>query len=237
MSMANPIVTVVNLNGAWTSGGGVPGPFISVSGNAISVDMSASQRPVAAGTVLDRSNIRVTFGDDNTYTAKLNPGTLPISDEILWSNGTIWARNLSPVTALVDLYGHWVTPGTSTPVMNVSLTGKFISIDMPPGRQKARGYVLDFADIFVDFPDDASYTGRLVLPNKIQWSNNSTWQRVPLDPSITVRWQVQGKQKILTVSGTGFTTGLTTIRVTNNGLLGSLIEQLPRSQQTTGRLR
>ena len=49
----------------------IPGPFISVSGNAISVDMSAYNRPFAAGTVLDSSNIKVTFGDDNTYTAKL----------------------------------------------------------------------------------------------------------------------------------------------------------------------
>jgi hypothetical protein len=177
--MARPFFTPDALNGSWASGG-VPGPFISIIGNAISVDMSAYQRPFAAGTVLNNSNITVTFGDDKTYTAKLIPGTLPISDEIVWSNGSIWTRTISPLTTLVDLNGHWVAAGTSTPVMNISVAGKSISIDMPSGRPKARGYILDFADIFVDFPDDSGYTGRLILPNKIQWSNNSTWHRAPL---------------------------------------------------------
>jgi hypothetical protein len=177
----NPLFEPVALNGPWAVGG-VPGPFITVSGNAISVDMSAFQRPFAAGMVTNNSVITVTFPDDKTYTAKLSPGTLPISDEIVWSNGSVWARNPSPLTTLVPLAGHWVAAGTSSPVMNISQTGKFISIDMPAGRQKARGYVLDFADIFVDFPDDAGYTGRLVLPNKIQWSNNSIWQLAPLAP-------------------------------------------------------
>jgi hypothetical protein len=181
--MANPPFEPVALNGSWTSGSDdVPGPFISVTGNAISVDMSALQRPFAAGIVLNSPDFTVTFPDDKTYNAKLNPGTLPLSDEIIWSNGSIWTRTIPQVTTLVPLAGHWVAAGTSTPVMNVSLTGKFISIDMPPGRQKARGYVLDFADIFVDFPDDAGYTGRLVFPGKIQWSNNSIWQKAPLAP-------------------------------------------------------
>jgi hypothetical protein len=177
--MPKPFFTPDALNGSWASGG-EPGPFISVSGNAISVDMSAYQRPFAAGTVLNNSDITVTFGDDKTYTAKLIPGRLPISDEIVWSNGSIWTRTSPPLTTLVGLNGHWVAAGTSTPVMNVSVAGKSISIDMPSGRPKARGYVLDFADIFVDFPDDAGYTGRLVFPNKIQWSNNSTWHLAPL---------------------------------------------------------
>jgi hypothetical protein len=178
---ASPFFNPVTLNGSWTTDG-VPGPFISVIGNAISVDMSAFQRPFAAGMVTNNSIITVTFGDDKTYTAKLNPGeSSTSSDEIIWSNGSIWTRTVPQVTTLVNLNNQWVAAGTSTPVMNVSLTGKFISIDMPAGRPKARGYVLDFADIFVDFPDDAGYTGRLIAqPNQIQWSNNSIWQRAPL---------------------------------------------------------
>ena len=222
--MTSPITTVVNLNGAWASGG-ITGPFISVSGNAISVDMSAYQRPFAAGSVLDNSNIKVTFGDDNTYTAKLVAGRTALSDEILWSNGSGWTRASLPVTTLVDLNGHWVGTGTSTPVMNVSVSGRSISIVMPAGRQKASGYVLDFADIFVDFPDEAAHTGRLVLPNKIQWSNNSTWQKLPMTPSISLRWQDVGFKKILSVSGSGFTPGVATIRVTGEGGRGFLIAQ------------
>lgn len=222
--MANPITTVVDLNGSWV-GNNVSGPFISVSGNAISIDMSAYQRPFAAGSVLTSSNITVTFGDDKTYTAKLNPATNPVSDEILWSNGSIWSRTPSPLTTLVDLDGHWVGAGNSTPVMNVSVTGRSISIDMPSGRPKARGYVLDFADIFVDFPDDAGYTGRLVFPGKIQWSNNSIWQSVPTVRDVKLQWQILGKQKILTVIGTGFASIPVTIRVTHNDPSSSLIMQ------------
>lgn len=222
--MASPITTVVNLNGAWASGG-IPGPFISVSGNAISVDMSAFNRPFAAGTVLDSSNIKVTFGDDNTYTAKLVAGATASSDEILWSNGSGWSRASKPVTTLVDLNGHWVGAGTSTPMINVSANGRSILIIMPAGRPKARGYVLDFADIFVDFPDEAAHTGRLVLPNKIQWSNKSTWQKLPMTPSINLQWKVVGTRKILSVSGSGFTPGVATIRVTGEGGRGFLIAQ------------
>jgi len=50
----NTIATIFDLSGAWASGG-VTGPFISVIGNALSVDMSAYGRPFAAGTVLNSS--------------------------------------------------------------------------------------------------------------------------------------------------------------------------------------
>src|ERR1700733_16290408 len=117
----NPLFEPVALNGSWTSSSdGVAGPFITVSGNAISIDMSAFQRPSAAGMVTNNSIITVTFPDDKTYTARLNPGTLPISDEIVWSNGSIWSRTVPQVTTLVNLNSHWVAAGTSTPVMNVS---------------------------------------------------------------------------------------------------------------------
>ncbi len=187
--MGNPIATVINLNGAWASGG-VPGPFISVSGKAISVDMSAYQRPFAAGSILDSSNITVTFGDDNTYTAVLIPGGNTGSpDTIQWSNGTAWTSSAPFGTkTLIDLNGNWVSAGTTEPVINVSvpkivdgghvLEGRSITIDMPGGRPTARGYVLDFADIFVDFPDDAGITARLELPDSIHWSNNRVWQKL-----------------------------------------------------------
>src|ERR1035438_9555255 len=49
------IGTVLDLNGVWASGG-VAGPVISVNGNAISVDMSAYNRPTAQG---DRKSTRL----------------------------------------------------------------------------------------------------------------------------------------------------------------------------------
>ena len=58
-----------------------------VSGNAITVDMSALHRPAAHGTILDNSDISVTFPDDKTYTAKLQA-----PNAIHWSNNTTWTR-------------------------------------------------------------------------------------------------------------------------------------------------
>jgi hypothetical protein len=80
------VQTVIDLNGTWASGG-VAGPVISVNGPALSVDMSAYKRPTASGTVVDDSDITVTFPDDNTYTAKLQ-----LPNVILWSNNSAWTK-------------------------------------------------------------------------------------------------------------------------------------------------
>ena len=58
-----------------------------MSGNALSVDMSAYHRLTAHGTILDSSDITVTFPDDRTYTGALQaPGT------IRWSNNSMWTK-------------------------------------------------------------------------------------------------------------------------------------------------
>lgn len=219
--MANPIATIIDLNGAWASGG-VTGPFISVSGNALSVDMSAYGRPFAAGSVLTSSTITVTFGDDSTHTATLIPAQLGLGtpDTIHWSNSSAWTKVLIPASTLVDLNGKWVSAGTAQPAFNVVVSGRFISIDMTAaGRFQARGYVLDFADIFVDFPDANGYTGRLQSPNAIHWSNNSIWQKVIVEqPSITSFWETSGQIKTLFVLGNGFPPELVTIRVYHQNL-------------------
>jgi hypothetical protein len=57
-------------------------PF-SVTGNALSIDMSALKRPTATGTITDSSHISVNFPEDKSYTGPLEqPGT------ILWSNNS-----------------------------------------------------------------------------------------------------------------------------------------------------
>ena len=80
------VQTVINLNGTWASGG-VAGPVISVNGPALSVDMSAYKRPTASGTIVDDSDITVTFPDDATYTGKLQAPNV-----ILWSNNSAWTK-------------------------------------------------------------------------------------------------------------------------------------------------
>ena len=84
--LITPTRTVLDLRGTWASGG-VPGPVISVIGNALSVDMSAYKRPQASGSIVDASDIRVTFPDDKTYTGKLQ-----LPNRILWSNNSIWTK-------------------------------------------------------------------------------------------------------------------------------------------------
>jgi hypothetical protein len=83
---AQPIATVINLNGTWAYGG-VPGPVISVNGNSIAVDMSAYHRPTAYGAVTDSSDIMVNFPDDKGYTGKLEPPAT-----LLWSNDSTWTK-------------------------------------------------------------------------------------------------------------------------------------------------
>src|SRR3954447_10059669 len=76
------INTLVDLNGTWASGG-APGPVISTTLAAITIDMSAYNRPPAQGTILDNSTISVNFPDDQTYSARLvAPNT------IQWSTGS-----------------------------------------------------------------------------------------------------------------------------------------------------
>lgn len=78
--------TLIDLNGKWASGG-VPGPVISVTGSAITVDMSAYHRPTAHGSIVDKSTITVTFPDDKTY-----PGQLQLPNTIRWSNNSTWTK-------------------------------------------------------------------------------------------------------------------------------------------------
>jgi hypothetical protein len=44
-------------------------------------------------------------------------------------------------------------------------------------RPAAFGAILNGSNITVTFPDDATYTGRLRLPNTIAWSNGSAWTK------------------------------------------------------------
>jgi hypothetical protein len=80
------INTAFDLNGSWTDGS----PWIAIINEgpvALKVDMSDFDRPSAQGTILDSSNIKVTFPDDRTYTAVLESPNI-----IRWSNGSAWTK-------------------------------------------------------------------------------------------------------------------------------------------------
>jgi phospholipase C len=169
ITTAPTIQTVLDLRGAWASGG-VAGPFVSVTGNSISIDMSASHRPTASGRVLDSTHISVNFPDDKTYT-----GVLQAPNVIRWSNNSSWTK-VPAIQTVIDLNGRWGSGGVLGPVITVH--GNSISIDMSAlKRPTAVGTVVNGSDISVTFPDDKTYSGVLQPPGTIRWSNNSTWTK------------------------------------------------------------
>ena len=169
ITTAPAIQTVLDLRGAW-AGGGVPGPFVSVTGNSISIDMSASHRPTATGSVLSSTEISVHFPDDKTYT-----GVLHAPNVITWSNNSSWTK-VAAIQAVIDLNGRWMDGGVLGPAITVH--GDSISIDMSAlKRPNATGTVVNSSHISVTFPDDKNYSGVLQAPDTIRWSNNSTWTK------------------------------------------------------------
>lgn len=169
IATAPVIQTALDLRGAWASGG-VAGPFVSVTGNSISIDMSASHRPTASGQVLDSTHISVNFPDDKTYA-----GALQAPDVIRWSNNSIWTK-VAAIRTVIDLNGQWMSGGVLGPV--IAVHGNSIAIDMSAlKRPAASGTVVNASDISVNFPDDKIYSGVLQTPGTIRWSNNSTWTK------------------------------------------------------------
>ena len=163
------VQTVLELRGEWAIGG-VAGPFVSRTANSLSIDMSSLKRPTATGSVINRSEISVTFPDDKTYT-----GALQAPNVIKWSNNSSWTT-FAAIETVFDLNGQWMIGGVLGPVFTVH--GNSISIDMSAlNRKTATGTVMGSSAISVNFPDDKTYSGTLQAPGVIRWSNNSTWSK------------------------------------------------------------
>jgi hypothetical protein len=80
------INTVFDLNGSWTDGSARTA-VIYAGPSAIRIDMSDYDRPDAHGSIVDASDIKITFPDDKTYT-----GQVQSPNRIRWSNGSVWTR-------------------------------------------------------------------------------------------------------------------------------------------------
>ena len=162
----NPIVTATDLNGSWTDGS-TKNAVISVSRRSFSIDMSAFGRPTANGTIDGYSEITATFPDDKTYKGQL------VGNTIRWSNGSQWTKIINTV---FDLNGSWTAGGPWIAVIlerPVSLTVDMSDFDRPT----AQGTIINNSTITVTFPDDHTYTGTLISPRTIRWSNGSTWTK------------------------------------------------------------
>ncbi|MHC9296109.1 hypothetical protein ACRCUN_26900 [Mycobacterium sp. LTG2003] len=166
--MSTPVTTSIELNGAWTDGSPRKA-VISVKGDAITINMSAFNRPAAHGAIVDGSRLTATFPDDRTYIGELEP-----PNRIRWSNGSVWTKL---VRALIDLSGRWTDGSPRHAVIFADDTT--LKIDMSDfGRPTATGSILDISTIRVKFPDEATHTGTLHPPRRIEWDNNSTWTKV-----------------------------------------------------------
>lgn len=78
------------------------------------------------------------------------------------------------IDPVFNINGRYLSGGVPGPI--VSLMGNTIEINMSAyKRPLAKGRLLNSADIWVDFPDDDSYSGSLRLPHTIEWSNGSEW--------------------------------------------------------------
>jgi hypothetical protein len=86
LSSASLIAPVFDLNGTWEPiGGTTTEAIISVNQNYLSINIPG--RPLASGTIVDRSDIVVNFPDATTVSGKLQPPST-----IAWSNGTSWQK-------------------------------------------------------------------------------------------------------------------------------------------------
>lgn len=84
--------------------------------------------------------------------------------------------NNNSSNALIDLNGRWAAGDNHTAVISQSNTN--LTIDMSAfDRPSAYGSILNDSTIAIIFPDDESYNGKLIPPDKIEWSNNSTWKK------------------------------------------------------------
>jgi hypothetical protein len=161
-----PISTEVNLNGDWTDGS-VHNAVITVTRRSFSIDMSAFGRPTASGTVDGFVEITATFPDDKTYKGQL------VGNTIRWANGSEWTK---VINTIFDLNGNWSDGSPWIAIIfagPVSLTTDMSDFDRPT----AHGKIINSTTITMTFPDDREYTGTLIAPRTLRWSNGSSWTK------------------------------------------------------------
>ena len=74
------------------------------------------------------------------------------------------------------LAGQWYWNGSPGPVIYVD--GTSLRIDMSAyGRTSATGRILNESTIEVTFDDNTTFIGKLVGPNRIEWSNGTVWEK------------------------------------------------------------
>jgi hypothetical protein len=94
-------------------------------------------------------------------------------------DGTIRYFFIDParINTVLDLNGRWTDGSARSAVVSAAFTS--LTVDMSAfHRPAAHGSIINASTISVTFPDDATYTGTLQPPNRIRWSNNSSWTKI-----------------------------------------------------------
>lgn len=86
-------------------------------------------------------------------------------------------RESTTIHPVLELNGRWTDGSNRSAVISAAFTS--LTVDMSAfNRPAANGSIVDASTITVTFPDDATYTGQLLPPNTIRWSNGSAWTKV-----------------------------------------------------------
>ena len=82
-----------------------------------------------------------------------------------------------------DLNGTYSDGGSARPV--ITNNNDILTVDMSSQRRPtASGVVINSDTILVTFPDDATYTAKLLAPGTIRWSNGSSWSKTRAVPNV-----------------------------------------------------
>ena len=124
--------------------------------------------------------------EEKAEPGSVSTGVLRAAGEASFEAGILYRECIDDPQPVVALDGEWLADGFVGPVISTVLSS--ISINMSRyNRPKAFGMVLDPTTISVTFPDDATYTAKLVKetftaqinpPEFIRWSNDTQWSKV-----------------------------------------------------------
>jgi hypothetical protein len=90
---------------------------------------------------------------------------------------------MARITTVFDLNGTYTDGRSARP--RVTDVSDILTIDMSSQhRPPATGLVINADTIQVTFPDDATYSGKLLAPGLIRWSNGSAWQKLVFVPDV-----------------------------------------------------
>ena len=96
-------------------------------------------------------------------------------DQMEWP--PVFPPEWTAMITILNLNGDWTDGSTRSAAISTDINE--LKVDMSKfNRPAAKGMVTGYGSIEVTFPDDRTYSGELVGPGTIRWSNNSAWTKI-----------------------------------------------------------